>query len=47
MKKNRQYRSNQGRSPEKTQTNEILMIISVMGIILIVLLGFLSNECYV
>ena len=33
--KNRQYRSNQGRSPEKQKVNEIVFIISVVGLILI------------
>ena len=32
--KNRQYRSNQGRSPEKQSVNEIVFIISIIGLIL-------------
>lgn len=33
LKKNRQYRSNQGRSPKQTETNYKLMFISVIGLI--------------
>ncbi|MDB4300146.1 hypothetical protein N9923_00080 [bacterium] len=32
--KNRQYRSNQGRSPEKQRVNEIVMMITIVGMIL-------------
>ena len=32
--KNRQYRSNQGRSPEKQRVNEIVFMISIIGLIL-------------
>ena len=32
--KNRQYRSNQGRSPEKQRVNEIVMMIAIVGMIL-------------
>jgi len=34
LKKNRQYRSNQGRSPKQIETNNKLLFISVIGLII-------------
>tara|TARA_B100000780_G_C21084639_1_gene436923 strand:+ start:775 stop:924 length:150 start_codon:yes stop_codon:yes gene_type:complete len=39
----RQYRSNQGKSPEQTQGNEIAAFISVMGLIVMFVLIALYN----
>ena len=33
LNKNRQYRSNQGRSPKQQETNEKLLFISIIGLI--------------
>jgi len=33
LKKNRQYRSNQGRSPKQIESNNKLLFISVIGLI--------------
>ena len=40
-KKNRQYRSNQGRSPKQQRSNEIAAFVSVVGLIATLLLIFL------
>ena len=34
LNKNRQYRSNQGRSPKQQETSEKLLFISVIGLII-------------
>ena len=47
LKKDRQYRSNQGRSPKQQQSNEIAAFVSIVGLIItfiIILLTSCSKE---
>ncbi len=41
--KNRQYRSNQGRSPKQQRSNEIAAFVSVVGLIAALILIFLTQ----
>lgn len=43
MKKQRQYRSNQGRSPERQKANYIVMLISIIALAIIMLSLLIFN----
>jgi hypothetical protein len=47
MEKNRQYRSNQGRSDEKVRKNNKLMFIVLISFFIVLLLTFLDSRGYV
>ena len=43
MKKNRQYRSNQGRSPKQQSTNEKMAFWSILGLAICLIYLLLTN----
>ena len=43
MKKHRQYRSNQGRSPRQQESNEKITILAVIGLLLTLAFTVIDN----
>tara|TARA_B100000963_G_C22116946_1_gene447351 strand:- start:365 stop:517 length:153 start_codon:yes stop_codon:yes gene_type:complete len=43
LKKDRQYRSNQGRSPKQQESNEIAAFVSFVGLIVVISYIILTN----
>lgn len=43
MKKHRQYRSNQGRSPRQQASNEKITIIAVFGLLITLIFAAIDN----
>ena len=45
LKKDRQYRSNQGRSPKQQQSNEIAAFVSIVGLIITFIIIMIDTHC--